>query len=51
MVYHVWVNDNGTGKGRYLAMSRLEWDEDGWCSVKGNAPSKRVIAPYIKKSK
>ena len=51
IVYHVWVNDNGEGKGRYLAMSRLDWTEDGWCEVKGNAPSKRVIAPYIDKSK
>ena len=50
IVYHVWINDNGTGKGRYLAMSRLEWSEDGWCTVKGLMPSKRVIAPYIQKS-
>ena len=51
IVYHVWVNDNGVGKGRYLAMSRLDWTEDGWCEVQGNTPSKRVIAPYIDKSK
>ncbi len=51
IVYHVWVDDEGTGKGRYLAMSRLQWDEEGWCAVKGLAPGKRVIAPYIKKSK
>ena len=50
IVYHVWVNDNGEGKGRYLAMSRLEWDEEGWCSVLGGIPSKRVIAPYIQSS-
>lgn len=50
IVYHVWINDNGEGKGRYLAMSRLEWDEEGWCLVKGGAPGKRVIAPYLEKS-
>lgn len=50
IVYHVYVDDGGTGKGRYLAMSRLTWDGDGWCSVKGLAPSKRVAAPYIKKT-
>lgn len=50
IVYHVWVNDNGEGKGRYLAMSRLEWDDEGWCTVKGRAPANRVIAPYIEKA-
>ena len=48
--YHVWLNDNGEGKGRYFAMSVLTWDEDGWCTVKGRAPSKRVKAPYIAKT-
>ena len=48
--YHVWLNDNGEGKGRYFAMSVLTWNEDGWCTVKGRAPSKRVKAPYIAKT-
>ncbi len=49
IVYHTYVNVDGEGKGRYLAMSRLTWDDNGWCSVKGGTPSKRVAAPYLKK--
>ena len=50
IVYHVWVNEGGEGKGRYLAMSRLDWDDEGWCSVFGGCPGKRVIAPYLEKA-
>ena len=50
IVYHTWINDDGEGKGRYLAMSRLTWSDDGWCTVKGGSPSKRVAAPYLKKN-
>lgn len=50
IVYHVWVNEDGEGKGRYLAMSRLTWNEDGWCTVKGGSPAKRIVAPRLKKN-
>ena len=48
LVYHVWKNDNGNAKGRYLAIDKLIWDDNGWCSVKSTMPSgKKTEAPYI----
>lgn len=52
MVYHLYQNDNGNARGRYLAIDKLIWDADGWCSVKSLMPSsKKTEAPYIASSK
>lgn len=48
LVYHVWQDVDGVGKGRYLAIDQLIWDKDGWCAVKNAMPSsKKTVGPYI----
>ena len=35
--------------GRYVLMDKLIWSNDGWPSVKSNAPSILEVAPYFQK--
>ncbi len=47
IVYHVYVDVDGEAKGRYLALDKLLWNDDGWCQVKNTMPSTRAVAPYF----
>ncbi len=52
LVYHVWkrVMEDGkaTGKGRWLAIDKLIWSDDGWCEVEGKTPSASAEYPVVK---
>lgn len=51
LVYHVYkkVVENGqdVAKGRYLALDKLIWTNDGWCSVANQIPSRKAEAPKV----
>lgn len=45
--YHGYVRS--TGDGRYLMLSQIKWDSDGWPYVSGSSPEEISQIPYIKK--
>ncbi len=48
MLYHGFRNASTTGQyDRYLMLSRIKWDADGWPYVDGNSPSISAVIPVF----
>ena len=48
IIYHGYKKKEAEN-GRYVLMDKLIWSNDGWPSVKSNAPSILEVAPYFQK--
>src|SRR5690606_30725897 len=49
LFYHGFVNEDNSKKlDRYLLLSQLKWDQQGWPYVDGNSPQKTANAPFIR---